>query len=265
MKSGITATLFLLALAACGQKSQQPPQGPATKPAAAEISVYEAALAHPNRLAADLDSDARRKPAEVLAFFGIKPGMTVLDMFSGGGYYSELISYIVGPEGKVVAHNNAAYLNYIGDEFKQRLGGDRLPNAEVLMAENNELELPAGAFDAVTLILSYHDIFYVDVENGWPKIDGPQLLAEIYKSMKPGGVLGVVDHHAEAGSPRETGNSLHRIDPGIVIADLEIAGFVLEARSNILRNADDDYSKAVFDPMVRGKTDRFVMRFRKPE
>ncbi len=82
--------------------------------------------------------------------------------------------------------------------------------------------------------------------------------------MKPGAVLGVVDHFAEAGSPRETGNSVHRIDPGIVISELEIAGFVLDGTSDVLRNMDDDYGKSVFDPELRGKTDRFVLRFRKP-
>ncbi len=249
----------LLALAACDPGAQQT----STIDAVAKPD-YEAALNHPNRHAADAARDQSRKPAEVLAFFGIEPGMTVLDLFSGGGYYSELISYIVGPEGSVVAHTNSAYLNFVGEEFEERHGGNRLANVEVLMAENNELVLPAATFDAVTLILSYHDIFYVDPDNGWPKIDGPKLLAEIYEGMKPGAVLGVVDHYAEAGSPRETGNSVHRIDPGVVISELEIAGFEFESKSNILRNMDDDYSKIVVDPELRGKTDRFVLRFRKP-
>ncbi len=262
----IIATTFLLALTACNQQLEQAAteSEPASASKTAESSIYQDAVAHPNRRSADHDRDASRKPAEVLAFFGIEPGMTVLDLFSGGGYYSELISIVVGPEGRVVAHSNAAYLGFVGDEFEERYADGRLANVEVLMAENNELELPTGEFDAVTLMLSYHDFFYVDAENGWPKIDGPKLLAEIYKSMKPGAVLGVVDHFAEAGSPRETGNSVHRIDPGIVISELEIAGFVLDGTSDVLRNMDDDYSKSVFDSKLRGKTDRFVLRFRKP-
>lgn len=251
--------ILLLALAPCNQGSWR-----LVDAAPASSDVYSDAVSHPGRRAADLDRDADRKPAEILEFFGIGPGMTVLDMFSGGGYYSELISYVVGPQGKVGAHLNSAYLNYVRDEYEERYGGQRLDNVEILIAENNELELPAGEYDAVTLILSYHDIYYVDAENGWPRIDGPKLLAEIYESMKPGAVLGVVDHFAQAGSPRESGNSVHRIDPAIVISELEIAGFVLEARSNILRNMDDDYSKIVYAPELRGKTDRFVLRFRKP-
>ncbi len=266
MSLRIIPITFLLALTACNQQPEQAAEesAPASASKTAENSVYQDALAHPNRRSADHDRDAGRKPAEVLAFFGIEPGMTVLDMFSGGGYYSELLSFVVGPKGKVVAHSNSAYLNFVGDEFEERYADGRLANVAVLMAENNELELPREEFDAVTLILSYHDFFYVNAENDWPKIDGPKLLAELYKGMKPGAVLGVVDHFAEAGSPRETGNSVHRIDPGIVISELEIAGFVLDGTSNILRNMADDYSKIVFDPELRGKTDRFVLRFRKP-
>ncbi len=258
---------LLLALTAC--KQQPEPTAAEIEPASASkavgSSMYQDAVAHPDRRSTDRGRDAGRKPAEVLAFFGIEPGMTVLDLFSGGGYYSELISIVVGPEGKVVAHNNLAHLGFAGDEFEERYADGRLANVDVLMAENNELELPGEEFDAVTLMLSYHDFFYVDAENGWPKIDGPKLLAEIYKGMKPGAILGVVDHFAEAGSPRETGNSVHRIDPGIVISELEIAGFVLDGTSDILRNMDDDYSKSVFDPELRGKTDRFILRFRKPQ
>ena len=259
MNPRIASILVLLVLAGCGRTSP-PVEGPA-----AETFDYQTALNHPNRRAADRDRDAGRKPAAVLEFFDIQPGMVVLDMFSGGGYYSELFSYVVGADGRVVAHSNAAYLNFVGDEFNERHADGRLANVEVLMAENNELDLSADTFDAAVLILSYHDIYYADPENGWPKIDGPKLLAELYKGLKSGGVLGVVDHYAEAGSPRETGNTVHRIDPGIVISELEIAGFVLEGKSQVLRNMDDDYSKIVFDPELRGKTDRFVLRFRKPE
>ncbi|MFQ5548809.1 MAG: class I SAM-dependent methyltransferase [Woeseia sp.] len=261
MQSRVIQIFALLALSACRQEAG-PPAG---EPSADRHSVYQNALVHPDRRAADRVRDAGRKPAEVLEFFAIEPGMTVLDIFSGGGYYSELLSYVVGPDGKVVAHSNKAYLDFVGDEFNERHADGRLANVEVLMAENNELELPADEFDAVTMILTYHDLFYVSPENGWPKIDGPRLLAEIFEGMKPGAVLGVVDHYAEAGSSRETGNTVHRIDPGIVISELEIAGFVLDGKSDVLRNMDDDYNRIVFDPELRGRTDRFVLRFRKPE
>ena len=228
-------------------------------------SIYELAVANPERTDADRERDAARKPAEVLDFFGIRPGMTVLDMFSGGGYYTELLSYVVGPDGRVIAHTNSAYAGFVGDETVNRYADNRLPNVETLLAENNELRLRADVLDAVMLILSYHDIYWVDEANGWPKIDGPKLLAEFMKGLKPVGILAVVDHYATAGSPRETGGTLHRIDPQIVISELENAGFVLVHEADFLRNTADDHSKGVFNPEVRGRTDRFVLKFRKPE
>ena len=230
-----------------------------------DAAVYAAALANPSRLEGDRDRDAGRKPAEVLEFYGIAPGMTVLDMFSGGGYYAEIISHVVGKKGHVVAHSNSAYLNFVGEEFKARHAEGRLRNVDVLMAENNELVLDENQFDAIMMVLSYHDTFWVAPDRGWPAIDGPKLHAELLKGLKPGGVLAVVDHAAEPGSPSESGGTVHRIDPAIVIADLELAGFVLAAENDLLRNPKDDYSLGVFDPSVRGKTDRFMLLFRKPE
>ena len=237
----------------------------ATAPAPTGASVYQQALDAPGRTDADLARDAGRKPDEVLAFFGVEPGMTVLDTFSGGGYYTELLSRVVGPDGEVIAHTNSAYAQFVGEEATNRYANNRLPNVEILLAENNELRLPADTFDAVMMILAYHDIYYIDPDNGWPEIDGPKLVAELYRGLKPGGVLGVVDHFAETGAGRETGNTLHRIDPGIVIHEREQAGFVLDGESEALRNPDDDYSLNMAAPEVRGKTDRFILRFRKPE
>lgn len=263
MRHSLIALLIATALVACSRSS--PPESAAVTSAAADSgpSVYRRAADSPQRTDQDRERDQQRKPAEVLEFFGILPGMTVLDMFSGGGYYTELLSYVVGPDGSVVAHSNNAYAQFVGDEAKNRYEGNRLPNVSILMAENNELTLPAGEFDAVLLILSYHDIYFVSPDNGWPKIDGPKLLSELARGMKPGAVLGVVDHVAEAGSPRETGGTLHRIDPAIVVEEMEKAGFVPDGKSDALRNLDDDYSVAMMDPTVRGKTDRLVMRFRK--
>ena len=264
----LLATLTLIL--ACGGCDEPPPGAGAMSSGevvetSTETSVYAAAVAHAGRSAKDLERDTGSKPAEVLQFFGIRPGMRVLDLFSGGGYYSELLAYVVGPEGSVVAHNNSAYLGYLGDEIEQRYADDRLPNVESLLAENNQLSLAPGTFDAVVMILAYHDIYYSSPKDGWPKLDGPKLLAELHRALKPGGVVGIVDHHAGAGAPRETGGTVHRIDPRIVIDDLTRAGFELEEQSEELRNIEDDYSKIVFDPELRGRTDRFILRFRKPE
>jgi predicted methyltransferase len=257
MKTISTIIFSVLFLAGCNQA-----QPPATE---SGQSIAELAVASADRTEADRARDPNRKPAEVLAFFGIQPGMTVLDMFSGGGYYTEILSNIVGDEGKVYAHSNTAYAQFVGEEATNRFANNRLGNVEILMAENNALELPPESFDAIMMILAYHDIYYVDPNNGWPKIDGPEMVAEFYEGLKPGGILAVVDHTAAAGSPRDFGNTLHRIDPEIVISELETAGFVLEDKSDVLRNMDDDLSLSMSAPAVRGKTDRFVFRFRKPE
>ena len=230
-----------------------------------EYSVYDSAVDNGARPEADRARDDGRKPAAVLEFLGIEPGMSVLDMYSGGGYYTEILSYVVGENGKVFAHANKAYLNFVGDEFERRYLGGRLGNTEVLMAENNELALDAGQFDAILMVLSFHDLFYSDPENGWPTIDVDRFLAELHHGLKDDGVIGIIDHYAADGAPRETGGTTHRIDPAIVIEEMARAGFRLDGQSDILRTQSDDYSKIVFDPALRGRTDRFVMRFRKAD
>ena len=266
MKLRIVLPAAALALSACSRPAdtQQPQFEEPAVDVAIDSAIYGAAVDNPARTEQDRARDAGRKPGAVLEFFGIAPGMSVLDLYSGGGYYTELLAYVVGPEGRVVAHTNQAYAQFVGDEAINRYADNRLPNVEVLYAENNELKLEEESFDATMMILTYHDIYYVSPNNGWPKIDGPALLAEIRKGLKPRGILAIVDHYAEAGSPRETGNTLHRIDPDIVIGEVEAAGFVLEDKSDVLRNMEDDYSKNMADPSVRGQTDRFVLRFRKP-
>jgi len=261
MKRYIAGMALALVLGSCGQ---QAPDDMVEAPEA-EVSVYTAAITNTSRTESDRARDAGRRPAEVLEFFGIEPGMTVLDLFSGGGYYAEIIAHIVGESGRVVAHSNEAYLGFIGEEFAARHADNRLPNVDVLMAENNELELDADRFDAIMMVLTYHDLYFESVERDWGKIDVEKLLAELSKGLKPGGLLCIVDHFAAAGAPRETGDTVHRIDRNIVVQELEAAGFVLDGESDLLRNPDDDYSKMVFDSSVRGKTDRFILRFRKPE
>lgn len=229
----------------------------------AELAVLSA-LANEGRPAVDRARDASRQSAAVLRFFAITPGMTVLDLYSGGGYYTEILSYLVGPQGRVVAHNNTPYLQFSKGELATRYADGRLPNVEQLIAENNELRLPAGTFDAVLMTDVYHDVYMVDEKIGWSRIDGPKMLAVIYASMRPGAVLGVVDHAAAPGALPEAAAELHRIDPALLKRDLRAAGFVLDGESDVLRNPADDGSRPVFDPAVRGQTNQVVLRFRRP-
>ena len=268
----LVACALLLLLTACAEREAPPASAasPAAAPAAAPAPArggrvdYQALLAAPGRTAEDREQDSWRKPAESLSFFGLRPGMVALDLFAGAGYYTEILSATVGPTGRVVAHNNQAYLAGDGEELTRRFADSRLSNVEQLTAEANELELAPGRFDFVLLSAAYHDVYYVNEARNWPKIDGPRLLAELFESMKPGATLGVIDHAAAPGSPAETGGTLHRIDPEIVKRDFAAAGFVLDTESDALRNPADDYTKGVFDPAVRTKTDRFMLRFRRP-
>ena len=258
---------LVLLFAACSERQEPPPpvDAPAASTAPAPRLDYQAALAAPGRLVGDIEQDAQRKPAAVLEFFGVQPGMAVLDLWSGGGYYTELLAVVVGPTGRVVAHNNTPYLTGAGDELSQRFADPRrLANVERVTAENNALELAPGRFDFVLMSAVYHDVYFANEARGWAKIDGPQLLAEIFGGMKSGATLGLIDHAAAPGSPAETGGTLHRIDPDLVKRDFAAAGFVLEAESDLLRNPADDFGKGVFDPAVRGQTDRFILRFRRP-
>ena len=270
MKTTLAVLTLAFLLTACGQKTDEAApvaDEPETAPEATaveEMSIYAAALASEKRPEADRESDARRKPDAVLEFFGIQPGDVVLEMWAGGGYYTELLSHIVGEDGQVVVHINTPLMNFTGEEHANRHLDNRLTNTTVLHAENNELALEADSFDAATIVLNYHDLYWESEQYAWVKIDVPVFLGELYKGIKPGGTLGIVDHQAAAGSPPETGSTLHRINSDFVIAELEGIGFVLDGESDVLANPEDDHSKSVFDPEIRGKTDRFVLRFKKP-
>ena len=224
-----------------------------------------AALASPERLPGDRPRDVVRRPERGLDFFGIRPGMQVLDLFAGGGYYSEIVARLVGGEGAVMAYNDAAFDRTAQRELVQRFEPGRLPNVTVLTAEPDALDLPEGHFDAALLILAWHEMYRpVDRRRPAPEVR-TRFLSEVYGALKPGAVLGVIDHAAAAGTPPEQAAALHRIDPVRLRQDMVAAGFVLEADSDVLRNPGENRSLGVFDPEVRGRTDQVVLRFRKPQ
>lgn len=227
------------------------------------VSIAES-LASDQRLEADRRNDPMRRPDLVLGFFGIQPGMTVLDLFSGAGYYTEIVSRVVGENGKVVAHNNDAYLAYASEALEKRFRDNRLANVERLTAEANDLALPSATFDAALVILAWHDFYYLDEENGWPAIDEGAMVEKLCDALKPGAILGVVDHVATVGSdPQTTAQELHRIDPQQIKDDLADSCFVFEGEIDVLNNPGDDHSLPMYAEGIRGKTDRVVYRFRK--
>jgi len=234
--------------------------------AAAESgAAITAAIASPDRPPADLEQDARRRPQAVLAFLGVAPGMHVADMMSASGYYTELLARIVGVKGQVIAYNNPAYAAFAAKGIAARYAGDRLGNVRQVTADIEKLELAPASLDAAMFIMAYHDLYWRPADGSWPQTDPAAFVAKVFAALKPGGVVLVEDHVANAGGDTAaTVDKLHRIDPALVNRDFEKAGFIFDGESKALALPDVDHSKLVFDDSVRGKTDQFIYRFRKP-
>jgi len=219
-----------------------------------------AALSSPVRPAADTARDAARKPGEILAFAGVKPGDTVVDFIIGGGYFTRILSGAVGEKGVVYAYQPAQFIQYsakYGEDLKAVAA--TVPNARPLDGTLLPLDLPDN-LDLVMTVQNYHDLHLKPFPTG----TAAGVNAEVFKSLKPGGVFLIVDHAAVAGSGLSAVDSLHRIDVAAVRAEVEAAGFKLESESPLLRDAADTHTINVFDPAIRGKTDQFILKFRKP-
>lgn len=219
------------------------------------------AVADTSRPAADRARDADRKPAEMLAFAGVKPGMAVVDLMPGGGYFTRLFSTAVGTQGHVVG--------WVPDEVLQR-APKALDAVNAIAAEPGHGNVSAvhdpmmavppheGVADIVWTAQNYHDF------HNAPGADLVAFNKLIYRSLKPGGVYVVLDHAAKPGSGLANTKDLHRIDPAIVRKEAEAAGFTFAGESRVLANPKDDHTLKVFDPTLRGRTDQFVLKFRKP-
>lgn len=221
---------------------------------------YAAALADPARPAADRTRDAARKPAELLAFAQIAPGEKVGDFVMGSGYVTRLLAAAVGPSGKVYGFQPAEFI-----AFRKQYGDDQ---AAVDAAYDN-VDAVAGPFaapafpeplDTIITVQNFHDLYL----KPFPAGTGDKGSAALFAALKPGGTLVVVDHSAAEGSGTTAADGLHRIDKAAVVAALTKAGFALEAESHLYQRADDPRTANVFDEAIRGKTDQFALRFRKP-
>ena len=225
-----------------------------------EVESLQTALAATDRAEADRNRDAGRKPAEVVRFLGITPGMTVVDLIAASGYYTEVLSIAVGPMGTVYAQNTAGALQFrdgASDKaMTARLANDRLANVTRWDREFEDLGLEPNSIEVALTALNFHDIY-----NGSGPEAAAGFLTVIYGVLVPGGALGIIDH---SGAPDADNKALHRIEESLVIAAAEAAGFTVEAHGEFLHNANDPRTAAVFDPVVRGQTDRFVLLLRKP-
>jgi predicted methyltransferase len=224
----------------------------ATKPAPAP---YAQAVGDPARPATDRERDADRKPAEMLAFAGVKPGMKVAELAPGGGYFTRLLSDSVGPDGKVYAVSTRPlpWLDaWNADHHNVVLQSSPLP-----------APLAPEPVDLVWTTQNYHD-FKNRPADASGKDGAAQYNAAAFAALKPGGVYLVSDHQGAPGTAATQTGTLHRIEDAVVIREVEAAGFKLAGRSDVLRHPADDHTAKVFETGVRGKTDQFVLRFVKP-
>ncbi|MES2059228.1 MAG: class I SAM-dependent methyltransferase [Pseudomonadota bacterium] len=251
------AALAALLIATTGSVPADAKQAAAQgRKAGAEAQIAKA-LADPAR-ADQATDDARRKAAEVLAFSGVKPGDRVIDFLPGQGYWTRIFTGVVGPKGHVLALWPAAAAKYAEKPLPE-LKARNLANvtAELQTAALPTVDQPVDLFWTVQ---NYHDIPNKGVgETGLNAFN-----AAVFKTLKPGGVYIVIDHADAAGSGMTGTETLHRIDPAVVKQQVLAAGFKFEGSSNVLANPADDHKAKVFDPAIRGRTDQFVFKFRKP-
>lgn len=227
-----------------------------------KIPAYvAAAVADPNRPESDTRRDADRKPADMLLFSGIKPGDKICDLIPGRGYFTRLFSKAVGPKGWVYAYFPSD-IDAVYARNKMQIpppADPNYPNVSFIHAPVAKFVTPEK-LDIVWTSQNYHDLH--------DKFYGPADVAAVNKAifdaLKPGGVYIVLDHVAEAGSGLRDTDTLHRIDPAQVKKEVLAAGFVFAGESKVLHNPADDHTKRIFDASLRGQTDQFIFRFRKP-
>lgn len=222
-----------------------------TAPAASDNASYRSAVASPVRTADDRLSDAYRKPLAFLDFAGVRPGMQVMDVSSGGGNTTQLLALAVGASGRVYAQGQSAR-----PSLDKRLADNPQPNIVVVTRPYDD-PVPAGTppLDLVTINLSYHDIANLP-------IDRLNMDRRLFAAVKPGGHVVVIDHASAPGTGVSTTSTLHRIEEAQVRSDFEQAGFKLEQSGNYLRNPADDHLRKSSE--MEHMTDRFALRFVKP-
>jgi predicted methyltransferase len=217
------------------------------------------ALADPSRPKDDRKLDADRKPAMLLAYAGIRPGQIIGEYLPGGGYYTRLLSDLVGPNGRVYALETTTW------------GKDNIEATQAVLKDagrnNVVLDLaPLGTFhlpekvDLFWTTLNYHDLHVPKYAN----VDMAAFNKLVFDSLKPGGIYFIADHAAAPGTGATMSPTLHRIDEATVVQEVTAAGFQQVSKSDILRNPADDHTRPVFDAAIRMKTDQFILMFRRP-
>jgi len=251
-RAAIAAAAAVLTLGAATQGVSAAHHGP--------IPQYiREAVADKARPATDTERDANRKPAETLAFAGVKPGDWVLELAPGRGYYTRMLSAVAGARGQVSIYTIATPKPGAAPPPVVALAADpHYGNVKVTLDRLVDVR-PTNSFDVAWTTQNYHDFH---------NLTDPQIATlnkAIFDALKPGGVYFVLDHAAEAGSGARDTNTLHRIDEETVKQELKAAGFELVGESDILRNKSDPHTGKVFEGAIQGHTDQFLLKFRKPK
>jgi predicted methyltransferase len=256
MKSSLMISAALMGLMACAPASfAQTAVAPAER-ASAVADDYALAIADPLRPASEVERDPLRKPAEMLAFAQIRGGERIADVRPEEGYFARLFARAVGPEGRVYAfvpNQTAARENAYGDTL-----ATDYPNVTRVTGVLEEFSFPEP-LDVVFMGQEYHD-FVIERFN----VDVAKMNAAVFAALKPGGLYVILDHEAAEGAGTSVVGTLHRIEGSALRAQVEAAGFVFDGETDAVRNPEDDHSLSVFDPAIRGRSDQFVYRFRKP-
>ena len=235
-----------------------------TLAASAPPTIAAAVADTADRTPDNVKLDTGRKPAAVLQYLGLRPGMHVLDLFGANGYWAEMMAPVIGPRGHDTVWQPT---QFFGDHGKAYFAGFMAKHSNVSLVTSpfETPDLPKNYADFVMLNNNYHDTYWVSDQFKIPQMDPNAFLKAVYAAMKPGAVIGVIDHVANPNhDTRATVDKYHRIDPNVIKADFKRAGFVLVGSSNMLRNPADDHSLEGSDPKIAGHTDRVVFKFKKP-
>jgi predicted methyltransferase len=257
MKALLPSALALALLTAPAFAHAQAPADVCAPGASADARLA-AALARPDRPDSQKALDAARESEDRFLLGYIKPGDHVLDLGAGGGYSSMLLSAAVCG-GSVDSQNPASWDAAFKQAPARAAMAQARPNIHLLQSDFDKIPAPASPYDAIFIGTVYHDTYNI------PGANGAAMDRNLYATLKPGGLVIVVDHAAPAGSGVSDTNTLHRIDKQVVLNDFKAAGFDLVADSHALANPADDHTLKVFDPAIRGHTDRFALVFKKPE